>query len=515
MNKEKIGKFLRKLREEKGWSQEYLGNLFNQNYFQVSTKAISDWETGKSIPEIEKLSLLSQIYEVSIDEIMDGARYSTKDFYEEYVFARKDWQQLFVGKYDIYETHQEHKIKVIKRFKELLIKKIKGGINRNEEDEFKFLFEHFYKLSDYADKYVNSNVSDNYLRLDEAIKNKLKDFKLASNEEKYFEVSKFIVPTDETDFKLNEILVDPLKDSYIDKRFKMLDWWEKDMLLMSIQQGKLPIFDPSTCGAKNLERYENQHGKEFDKNEYVRNAIRYMIENGAHLNYQFINIISKKKVRERIIDKIEELYLLCKKPVECSYQENAKSFTYYYENTPKNRFIAKHFYLISAELKDILNFDIDGLYEFVWKYDPDNLPNELIIDFAKKLHIDVNRDFKYILSDFNMHSYILMDWKKYRKEEKQIEEGLKKLEKLEKLLNKGEVYIITEKEEYIGGKDFKTMMSYFYFWLSDNRLSLDELKKMQNRKLTKQLLENLDSYTLEDIRNIYFKEEIREDTNNE
>ena len=52
-------------------------------------------------------------------------------------------------------------------------------------------------------------------------------------------------------------------------------------------------------------------------------------------------------------------------------------------------------------------------------------------------------------------------------------------------------------------------MSYFEYWKS--LISLDELKNKRDKKKTKELRENIDSYTLEDIRNIYLKEEVREE----
>lgn len=67
MNQEKIGNFLKKLREEKGWTQEELADKLN-----VVREAISRWERGKGIPEITSLDNLSKIYNVSIEEILSG-----------------------------------------------------------------------------------------------------------------------------------------------------------------------------------------------------------------------------------------------------------------------------------------------------------------------------------------------------------------------------------------------------------------------------------------------------------
>jgi transcriptional regulator with XRE-family HTH domain len=57
-----FGEKLFKLRKEKGLSQEALAEKVN-----TSRQAISKWENGQGFPETEKLLLLGNIFEVSID----------------------------------------------------------------------------------------------------------------------------------------------------------------------------------------------------------------------------------------------------------------------------------------------------------------------------------------------------------------------------------------------------------------------------------------------------------------
>lgn len=510
MNKKRMGQFLRKLRNDKDWSQEEVSNKFRENYFDVSIKAISDWENGKTIPEIDKLSILANLYSVSIDEILDGEASANVDYFAEYVFADKNWYSKFTDKDDIYTIHQEQKLRVCKRFKQLLIKVIEGNDTKNERLEFKFLFEHFYKLSACAEEYITTTLNDDFLKLDEAIRNRLTGIGELKSDEKYFEISKFIIPTDESNVRLNEIVDGVNPNSYIDKRFKALDWWEKDMLLMSIQKGDF-VFDESKFGANTLKMYEERFGREFDKEKCVRKAVKYMIDNGACLNYQFINLISRKQEKRRIIDKVEELYLLCEKPLPCSYMDGEKTFTRYAENNGKNRFIANYYYHFKFNF-EFMKLSFDELYDFLWKYDPENMSNELIVCLAKRLNIDTERDMKYIRADLNMHSYLFESWKEYRLKEKKIEEGFLELRKLENKLENGEVYELTTIEEYIGGKDFNTLMDYFEYWKT--LVSLQELRGMRDKAKTKELLDHLSSYSLEDIRNIYFKEEVIENETN-
>jgi len=71
----KIGKFLKELRKEKGYTQETLGEKVG-----VTNKTVSRWETGTYMPPVECLVLLSDIYDVSINEIVAGQRLSETEF---------------------------------------------------------------------------------------------------------------------------------------------------------------------------------------------------------------------------------------------------------------------------------------------------------------------------------------------------------------------------------------------------------------------------------------------------
>lgn len=67
MNSEKIGIYIKKLREGKKWSQQELAQKL-----YVSQQSISYWEKGKYIPDIEKMQLLSKLFDVPIANILAG-----------------------------------------------------------------------------------------------------------------------------------------------------------------------------------------------------------------------------------------------------------------------------------------------------------------------------------------------------------------------------------------------------------------------------------------------------------
>ena len=56
---------LYELRKQKGFSQEELANRLN-----VSRQTISKWEVGESTPDMEKLVAISDLFEISLDELV-------------------------------------------------------------------------------------------------------------------------------------------------------------------------------------------------------------------------------------------------------------------------------------------------------------------------------------------------------------------------------------------------------------------------------------------------------------
>ena len=75
MDTKKIGMFLKELRNENGMTQEQLGEKLG-----VSNKTISRWETGNYMPPVDCLNMLSDIYHISINEILGGERASGDEF---------------------------------------------------------------------------------------------------------------------------------------------------------------------------------------------------------------------------------------------------------------------------------------------------------------------------------------------------------------------------------------------------------------------------------------------------
>ena len=67
MNIQKTGKYIVKLRKGKGWTQLQLAEQLS-----VSPQAVSKWECGEAVPDIDILDKIARIFNVTIDSIVSG-----------------------------------------------------------------------------------------------------------------------------------------------------------------------------------------------------------------------------------------------------------------------------------------------------------------------------------------------------------------------------------------------------------------------------------------------------------
>ena len=69
MDTQKIGRFLKELRKEKGLTQEQLAEFLG-----VAGRTVSRWENASNMPDLSLLIQLADFYGVEIKEILDGER---------------------------------------------------------------------------------------------------------------------------------------------------------------------------------------------------------------------------------------------------------------------------------------------------------------------------------------------------------------------------------------------------------------------------------------------------------
>lgn len=75
MNQEKIGKFIAECRKSKNLTQEQLAEKLN-----ITSKAVSKWECGKSLPDASIMIDLCNILEISVNDLLSGEIIQTKDY---------------------------------------------------------------------------------------------------------------------------------------------------------------------------------------------------------------------------------------------------------------------------------------------------------------------------------------------------------------------------------------------------------------------------------------------------
>ena len=63
----KVGKLISNIRKNKGLTQQELANRLG-----VSSKTISKWECGNGLPDVSMLKKVSEILEISVEELLEG-----------------------------------------------------------------------------------------------------------------------------------------------------------------------------------------------------------------------------------------------------------------------------------------------------------------------------------------------------------------------------------------------------------------------------------------------------------
>lgn len=77
----KVNTMIKVLRTEKGMNQEQLAEKL-----QVTRQAVSNWETGKTQPDIETLTRMAEAFGVSVEKLIYG-----KDYNKESGEIKKTW----------------------------------------------------------------------------------------------------------------------------------------------------------------------------------------------------------------------------------------------------------------------------------------------------------------------------------------------------------------------------------------------------------------------------------------
>ena len=77
MNQEKIGRFIAELRKEKNMTQQELADKLN-----ITDRAISHWENGRSIPDAGVILELCKILNINVNELLSAKKIKEEKYNE-------------------------------------------------------------------------------------------------------------------------------------------------------------------------------------------------------------------------------------------------------------------------------------------------------------------------------------------------------------------------------------------------------------------------------------------------
>lgn len=77
MNQEAIGKFISELRRDKNMTQETLGTVLG-----VTNRSVSRWENGVTMPDLSLLSVIADVLDVSVTELLNGRKMTQDELKE-------------------------------------------------------------------------------------------------------------------------------------------------------------------------------------------------------------------------------------------------------------------------------------------------------------------------------------------------------------------------------------------------------------------------------------------------
>lgn len=75
MNQEKVGNFIAKCRREAGLTQAELAEKLG-----ITNRAVSKWETGKSMPDVSLMLDLCEILHISVNELLSGEHLAMEEY---------------------------------------------------------------------------------------------------------------------------------------------------------------------------------------------------------------------------------------------------------------------------------------------------------------------------------------------------------------------------------------------------------------------------------------------------
>lgn len=340
MHIDKISVFIKKLRDEKGLTQEQLAEMI-----PISRQAVSKWERGLAIPDSSVLIRLSEIFSVTINEILSGEKINKTN--------EKEVNQISLTLFD----DAKKKKKIIRILSLILI-------------VFTFAFLVYYFVISYRSikVYTVSGMGDNislsngiFVRTNEKLFFRIGDFDILNENYKIKSLSLYYI--DENDKKV--VIASKDDDSIL-----FIDYYGYNEYLDS---SKIDYIIKNTYIEITFDDAKEKFKLNFDEN-YVNDFFitkrnrNITIKNDKKINYELnfedIEIINKIKTNYKLIDS-NYVYTIDDKDYKktISYNDEANLIIMTIDTNAEKE-IEKYIYKIDSKILMYNNYNNNEFYLF-------------------------------------------------------------------------------------------------------------------------------------------------------
>lgn len=513
MNKKIIGEHLRKLRTDKGYSQRKLCEILYERYgLYITPKSIIDWEKGKNTPLMENLPLLADLYEVSINEIISGEKPITLEQLKD-KYPCLDTKRLDGVSGDAYF---DSCFEIRRRIKTLACKYIRGELTQNEDIEFSFIYRRGldsrkFELSTHAKDTYHIDDKCPYEKFLMVLSKSLKHYTNPTDKEIVWELQKLILGTQMRPSGYFCCNVAPEIGDEDDKGYSECELWTLDAILARFQNKTFvqeDIFNNRNASEDYLKRY----GENYTPEQVDKDIIKYLIKKGARLNsYFFVKTLIKKR-RLSIVDTLDDIYQDYLKPTVVNIENNGKTQLFSIKSTRKNFFLmSEEFHVLSTVLNHFHSDDApivytpDMIYRLICEHD--EMDETIIGILADVYELDKNRPYETLKEEVLSYNPLFgIYFKKYKEKEREYLKAISTFDELKKKLDSGELTYIEVTTQDFGPtreKEYETTIERY-----KSKLSYSEFLSYRDEKKSKKLLEEIDSLSIQEIRDKYFNKEV-------
>ncbi len=132
---------LKKLRKEEGLTQEQLAEKLN-----VSRQAITKWETGEGVPDIENIKQISNLFNVTIDELLKEEKNINIEKREKYSYVEE--LEIDHSKHFDINICKIQELNILSNNEEKVRVEVLSSENENLNEIFKVEFDNMYNKLD-------------------------------------------------------------------------------------------------------------------------------------------------------------------------------------------------------------------------------------------------------------------------------------------------------------------------------------------------------------------------------